>query len=91
MKKGRTSGVEDMRAEYRKSDFPGGLVRGKYAARLAAGSQVVVLEPEIAAAFPDSRAVNAALGMVLRAAQSAQLARSTGRRTKSQPKRRPTP
>jgi hypothetical protein len=75
-----------MRAEYRKSDFPTGLVRGKYADRLAVGSQVVVLDPEIAAAFPDSRAVNAALGMVLRAARSARLARSTGQRTKPQRK-----
>lgn len=91
MKKGRTSGVEDLRAEYRKADFPGGLVRGKYAARLASGSQVVVLDPEIAAAFPDSNAVNAALGMILRAAQSARLTRSAARRTKAQRKQPPRP
>lgn len=48
---------EPMREEY---DFSGG-VRGKYAARFASGSNVVVLDPDIAMAFPDSRAVNDAL------------------------------
>jgi hypothetical protein len=56
---------EDMRAEY---DFSAG-VRGKYAKRFAAGSNVVVLEPELAAAFPTPRAVNAALRRQLAAAQ----------------------
>ena len=46
-----------MRAEY---DFSNG-VRGKYAKRFAAGSNVVVLEPEVARAFPTAKAVNAAL------------------------------
>jgi hypothetical protein len=55
-----------MRAEY---DFSAG-VRGKYAKRFAAGSNVVVLEPELAAAFPTPRAVNAALRRQLAAAQA---------------------
>jgi len=46
-----------MLAEY---DFRGG-VRGKYAARYAAGSNVVVLDPDVAEFFPDSEAVNHAL------------------------------
>ena len=33
----------------------------KYAARYAAGSSVVVLEPDVAAAFPDAAVVNEAL------------------------------
>jgi hypothetical protein len=41
-------------------DFSGGF-RGKYAARFAGGSNVVVLDPDVATAFPDSRAVNNAL------------------------------
>jgi hypothetical protein len=56
---------DTMRAEY---DFSAG-VRGKYAKRFAAGSNVVVLEPELAAAFPTPRAVNAALRRQLAAAQ----------------------
>lgn len=40
-------------------------VRGKYAGRYAEGTNVVVLEPDVAAAFPDSAAVNAALRALL--------------------------
>jgi len=55
-----------MRAEY---DFTGG-IRGKYAKRYASGTNVVVLEPDVAEAFPTARAVNAALRKVLRASPS---------------------
>jgi hypothetical protein len=49
-----------MRAEY---DFSGA-ERGKYAARYAAGSNVVVLEPDVAQLFPNAKAVNDALRKV---------------------------
>jgi len=42
-----------------------GGVRGKYVARLRKGSNLVLLEPEIAAAFPSDDAVNEALRGVL--------------------------
>ena len=58
-----------MRNSHKRSDFPGGLVRGKYAARAAASSNVVVLESEIAAAFPDSATVNDALRALLKIAK----------------------
>lgn len=51
-----------MRDEY---DFSGG-VRGKYAQRYAAGSNVVVLEPDVAEKFRTSKAVNEALRENLR-------------------------
>lgn len=51
-----------MRSEY---DFTGG-VRGKYARRYAEGTNVVLLEPDVAAQFPDARAVNRALRAVLK-------------------------
>lgn len=35
--------------------------RGKYARRFAEGSNVVVLEPDVAKEFPDAASVNAAL------------------------------
>ncbi len=35
--------------------------RGKYAARYAEGTNVVVLDPDVAAVFPTAEAVNAAL------------------------------
>ncbi|TDJ66123.1 MAG: hypothetical protein E2O39_17000 [Planctomycetota bacterium] len=48
---------DDMREEY---DFSDG-VRGKYAARFAEGSNVVVLDPDVADLFTDSKSVNEAL------------------------------
>jgi hypothetical protein len=47
----------DLRAEY---DFARG-VRGKYARRFAQGANVVVLEPDVAKAFPSSEVVNRSL------------------------------
>jgi hypothetical protein len=61
MKKTRNPKQDELRAEYKRSDFPVGLVRGKYKARIAAGSNIVVLDPKVAAAFPTSAAVNRAL------------------------------
>ena len=52
--------VNELRAEY---DFSDGQ-RGKYAARFKEGTRVVVLEPDVAAVFPTSEAVNAALRKV---------------------------
>jgi len=45
-----------------------GGVRGKYIERLAGGANVVILDDEVAAAFPTDAAVNEALRAVLRAA-----------------------
>jgi len=42
-----------------------GGVRGKYVARLRKGSNLVLLDPEVAAAFPSAEAVNEALRGVL--------------------------
>lgn len=61
MKKTSKPRTDELRSEYKRSDFPAGLVRGKYKARIAAGSNIVVLEPKVAAAFPTSAAVNSAL------------------------------
>lgn len=46
-------------------DFSGG-VRGKYAARYAAGTNLVLLSPDVAEIFPDSDAVNEALRTLVR-------------------------
>lgn len=50
-----------MRAEY---DFSGG-VRGKYAEKYSRGTNVILLEPKVAEAFPDSKSVNDTLKAVL--------------------------
>jgi len=44
----------------REYDFSQG-VRGKYAQRYARGSNVVVLEPDVAKIFPNAEAVNSSL------------------------------
>lgn len=75
MKKAKSSRGDELRREYERSDFPEGFRRGQYAARFAAGTNIVRLDPEIAEAFPTSAAVNEALGTVLRAAKSARLAK----------------
>lgn len=49
-------------------DFSGG-ERGKFAEWYAAGTNVVVLEPDIAEAFPDARSVNAALRLLVELAR----------------------
>ena len=60
MKRDKSSIADDLRPEYKRSDF-GELVRGKYAERLKKGSNVVILDPRVARAFPTSQAVNEAL------------------------------
>ena len=58
-------------------DFSGG-VRGKYAARYAEGTNVVVLDADVAAAFPDAASVNSALRALLEIARR-QAAAAPGR------------
>jgi len=49
--------VSEMRPEY---DFSSG-VRGKFASRFPEGSNLIVLDPDVAEIFEDSEAVNRAL------------------------------
>jgi hypothetical protein len=69
MKKDKTLVKDELRPEYRRSDFPGSLVRGKYTERLKESSNVVVLRPEVAQAFPNEEAVNNALLSLIEIAQ----------------------
>ena len=57
-----------MRPEY---DFSGG-VRGKYSASFRKGTNVVVLEPDVAKVFSDSAAVNDALRALVEIAKRSQ-------------------
>jgi len=56
-KKEKTSDDMEMRSHY---DFSKG-IRGKHAAEYNEGTNIVVLDPDIAKVFPDSNAVNKAL------------------------------
>jgi hypothetical protein len=60
MKKRKTRSRSSPRGEY---DFTDG-VRGKYASRVQPKSRAVVLEPELARLFPDSRSVNRVLRLI---------------------------
>jgi hypothetical protein len=85
MKKAERKPVDDLRPEYKRSDF-GTLVRGKHAQRAIEASNVAVLEPQVARAFPNDRAVNAALRGVLRARK--RTARPAARTTRTRRERR---
>lgn len=75
MKKRNRTGRREkdtMRPEY---DFSKG-VRGKHAAQYAAGTNVVVLEPDVASAFPSAAQVNETLRAVSKLLQTQRPARS---------------
>ena len=63
MKKGKEK--DTMREEY---DFTGG-IRGKYAKRFSDGSNIIVLDPDVAKLFPDSKTVNEVLRSIAKIAQ----------------------
>ncbi len=60
---------DDLRPEYDLSKLTGG-VRGKYYKRATAGTTLVLLEPDVAEAFPDGRSVNQALRILIKVAQT---------------------
>jgi hypothetical protein len=56
---------DELRPEYQLGDLKRG-VRGKYAARYRAGTNLVLLSPDVAKHFPDDQAVNTALRRLIR-------------------------
>ena len=52
--------LDDLRPEYDLGKLKGG-VKGKYAKRVRAGTNLVLLSPDVAPYFPDENAVNSAL------------------------------
>jgi hypothetical protein len=75
--------IDDLRPEYRREDLGPG-VRGKYleASRLA--SNLVLLSPDVAQAFPTEEAVNEALRSLIELARrSTRPTKPASRRTKS--------
>lgn len=53
-----------MRAEYDLSELKGG-VRGKYHRRASTGTNLVLIDPELAEVFPDAESVNRALRLLV--------------------------
>jgi hypothetical protein len=65
MKRIESEEEDDLRPEYDFSQMKGG-VRAKYVERYREGTNVVLFDPDVAAAFPDAKAVNDALRLLLR-------------------------
>ena len=59
---------EEPRREYDLSKLKG-RVRGKYTARYKAGTNLVLLSPDVAEYFHDDKSVNAALRILIRVAR----------------------
>lgn len=68
MKK-KTEQNDELRPEYDMKSLLKEAVRGKYAERYHAGTNLVLLEPEVAKAFPNEKAVNEALKLVMKLKQ----------------------
>ena len=75
MKKDKPEITDELRAEYKRSDF-GEIVRGKYVSRIKAETNVVLLDPDIALVFPNDEAVNKALRYLLEVAEASTHLRS---------------
>jgi hypothetical protein len=63
-----------MRREYDLSQLKGG-VRGKYYRKIAAGTNLVLIEPDLADLFPDSGSVNRALRLLADTARASTVAK----------------
>ena len=64
-KKPRDEMDDELRPEYDLRELLRTGVRGKYAKRYHAGTNLVLLDPDVAKAFPDEQAVNEALRLVI--------------------------
>ena len=69
-KKTDSGPAPEMREAY---DFSNA-VRGKYAERIAKGSNVIVLDPDVAEVFSDAAAVNGALRLLAESARGSEKA-----------------
>ena len=66
MKKKTTEINDELRPEYDLKSLLKGGVRGKYAEKYHEGTNLVLLEPDVAKAFPSGKEVNDALRLVIK-------------------------
>jgi hypothetical protein len=59
---------DELRREYDLAKLKGG-VRGKYVARYRAGTNLVLISPDVAEYFPDEQSVNTALRTLIHGAK----------------------
>ena len=69
MRRVDTEREDEMRPEYDFSQLKG-KVRGKYVERYREGTNLVLLDPDVAAAFPDAQTVNEALRLLMKVAKT---------------------
>lgn len=62
---------DELRPEYNFAQMKGG-VRGKYVERYRSGTNLVLLDPDVAQTFPNDAAVNEALRLLMQVAQRQQ-------------------
>jgi hypothetical protein len=61
----------ELREEHHLSELKDG-VRGKYAEKYQAGTNLVLLDPDVVAAFPTNESVNEALRLLMKIAKQTQ-------------------
>jgi len=81
MKKVNRKTVNGMRAEYDFASMKGG-VRGKYTKRYRAGTNLILLDPDLAKAFPIEGADNNALRALLKLTESVRLPQQGSHKTR---------
>ncbi len=75
---------DDLRPEYDLAKLKGG-VRGKYYRQAVAGTNLMLIEPDLAEVFGDAQSVNRALRLLV---DTAEVAAGTARRRHGAPKKR---
>jgi hypothetical protein len=80
MKKPRDEMKDELRPEYDLRELLRTGVRGKYAKRYHAGTNLVLLDPDVAKAFPDEQSVNEALRLVIELTKIPSAKRRSARR-----------
>jgi len=78
---------DELRREYHREDLGKG-VRGKHLNAFRVGTNLVLLRPEVAAAFPTEEAVNDALSSLIEVAEHSVNLKKRSRRGAAEPQRR---
>jgi hypothetical protein len=73
--------ADELRPEYDLTELLEGGERGKYSARYRAGTNLVLLDPDVAKAFPDEATVNEALRLVIRLGEIQRVRKRAAART----------
>ena len=79
MKKKSDEMNDELRPEYDMKSLLKDGVRGKYAKKYREGTNLVLLEPDVAKAFPNEKAVNDALRLVIKLNEVQDKARQSAR------------